>query len=148
MIERTEETSIQISNNDMEVVMRAVKALAVLFVGLVVAPVQAQQPVEEPAKLAPGIVVVAVEDMHCANCAKKVARKLYALKGVKRVSPSLEKDTVTIHVPADQSVAIVRIWSAVAAGGVKPVELRFGTERLDAEAIAPLLAAAKGSEVR
>ena len=152
MIERTKETSIQLSNNDMEVVMRAVKVLAVLLVGLVVAPVQAQQPVEapaqEPAKLAPGIVVVAVEDMHCATCAKKVARKLYALKGVKRVSPSLEKDTVTIHVPADQSVTVVRIWSAVAAGGVKPVELRFGTERLDAEAIAPLLAAAKASEVR
>jgi len=128
--------------------MRAVKALAVLITCVVTAPVLAQQPIGETARLAPGVVVVAVEDMHCATCAKKVARKLYAVKGVKRVAPSLEKDTVTIHVPADQSVAVVRIWSAVAASGVKPVELRFGTERLDAEAIEPLLAAAKASQVR
>ena len=128
--------------------MRAVKVLAVLFACAVAAPVLAQQSVGTPTKLAPGIVVVTVEDMHCATCAKKVARKLYAIKGVKRVAPSLEKDLVTVHVPADQPVAVVRIWSAVAASGVKPVELRFGVERFDAEAIEPLLAAAKGSEVR
>jgi copper chaperone CopZ len=132
----------------MEVEMRAVKVLAVLIAGVVAAPVLGQQPIEAPEKLAPGVVVVAVEDMHCATCAKKVARKLYAVKGVKRVAPSLEKDLVTVHVPTDRPVAIVTIWSAVAASGVKPVELRFAAERLDADAIAPLLAAAKGSEVR
>ena len=129
--------------------MRAVKVLAAVLLACSAAtPVLAQQPIEAPTKLAPGVVVVAVDDMHCAHCAKKVSRKLYAVKGVKRVSPSLEKDTVTIHVPADQPVAVVRIWTAVAAAGVNPVELRFGTERLDAEAIEPLLAAAKASEVR
>jgi copper chaperone CopZ len=131
----------------MEVVMRAIKVLAVLLVCAIASPVLAQQPVGEPTRLAPGIVVVAVEDMHCATCAKKVARKLYAVKGVKRVAPSLEKDVVTVHVPADQPVAVVTIWSAVAASGVKPVELRFGTERFDAEAIEPLLAAARASAV-
>ncbi len=128
--------------------MRAAKVLVVLFVCAVAAPVLAQQPMAQTKKLAPGVVIVAVEDMHCATCAKKVARKLYAVKGVKRVAPSLEKDLVTVHVPADRPVAVVTIWSAVAASGIKPVELRFGTERLDAEAIAPLLAAAKASQVR
>lgn len=128
--------------------MRAVKVLAVLFACALAAPVLAQQPAEAPEKLAPGVVVVAVEDMHCATCAKKVARKLYALKGVKRVSPSLEKDVVTVYVPADRPVAVAQIWSAVAAGGVKPVELRFGAERLDAAAVEPLLVAAGASEVR
>ncbi len=128
--------------------MRAVKVLAFLIAGVAAAPVQGQQPIDAPEKLAPGIVVVAVEDMHCATCAKKVARKLYAVKGVKRVSPSLEKDLVTIHVPTDRPVAVVTIWSAVAASGVKPVELRLGAERWDADAIEPLLAAQKASEVR
>ena len=128
--------------------MRAGKVLAALVACSFAAPLWAQPPSETPAKLAPGVVVVEVEDMHCATCAKKVARKLYAVKGVKRVSTSLEKDTVTVRVPTDRPVGVVRIWSAVAAGGVKPVELRFGTERLDAESIAPLLAAAQASEAR
>lgn len=128
--------------------MRAVGILRILLAWAVVTPALAQTPAEETKPLPPGIVEVAVDDMHCATCAKKVARKLYAVKGVKRVSPSLEKDVVTVHLPAGQPVPVVRIWSAVSAGGVKPVELRFEAERLDAEAIAPLLAAAKAAAVR
>lgn len=99
--------------------------------------------VAETPRLAPGRVEIAVKDLHCATCAKKVARKLYAVRGVRKVSSSLKHDLLVVTLPANQTVPAATIWSAVVAGGVPPVELRFGEQRLDAEAMKPLLAAAK-----
>lgn len=101
----------------------------------------------ETPRLAPGRVEISVEDLHCASCAKKVARKLFAVKGVQKVTSSLKDDLLVVTLPAKQSVPAAAIWSAVVAGGVPPAELRFGTERLNAEAMKPLLAAAKAASI-
>lgn len=105
------------------------------------------QAAAETPRLVPGRVEIAVEDLHCKTCAKKVARKLYAVKGVRKVSSSLKHDLVVVTLPAKQTVPAVALWKAVEAGGVPPTELRFGVERLDAEAMKPLLAAAKQGAV-
>lgn len=120
---------------------------AVLVLLLAAGGVSAQDAVAP--RLAPGRVEISVNDLHCATCAKKVARKLYAVKGVKKVSASLEKDLVVVLVPADKPVPAAAIWSAVAASGdVKPVELRFGDQRLDAKQMKPLLASARAAVAR
>lgn len=98
--------------------------------------------------LPPGRVEVLVEDLHCATCVKKVARKLYALKGVKKVTGTVSDDLVVVALPANQEVPVAALWSAVEAGGVKPLELRYLDLRLDAEAVAPLLAEAKEKTTR
>lgn len=103
--------------------------------------------VGETPRLAPGRVEITVKDLHCATCAKKVARKLYAVKGVRKVSSSLKHDLVVVSLPANQAVPAATIWSAVVSSGIPPVELRFGEQRLDAEAMKPLLAAAKSGAV-
>lgn len=101
----------------------------------------------ETQRLAPGRVEIAVEDLHCKSCAKKVARKLYAVKGVRKVTSSLKHDLVVVTLSKKQAVPAAALWSAVEAGGVPPAELRFDVQRLDAEAMKPLLAAAKSEAV-
>ncbi len=41
--------------------------------------------------------------------------------------------------PAKQSVEPATLWQAVVAGGVKPTEIRYAAQRLDAKQMAPLL---------
>lgn len=94
---------------------------------------------DSPSKpLPPGQVVIEVEDLHCGSCAKKVARKLYAVQGVKNVSTDLKKDRVTITLTARQPVEPVTLWRAVERGGQKPVLLRHAAERIDPERLAAL----------
>lgn len=89
-----------------------------------------------------GRVEIDVKDLHCKNCAKKVARKLYAVRGVKQVKSNLKKDLVTVTLTRGVTPEPVTLWTAVDAGGVKPVRLRHADQSLDADAMAPLLAEA------
>ncbi len=117
--------------------------IALFFSGLMLA-VPAQS-AEAPKTLPPGRVEVAVADLHCATCAKKVARKLYSVKGVKRVTSSLKHDLVVVTMHARFEVPAAKIWSAVSAADVPPVEIRYADQRLDAEKMKPLLTAAKAA---
>ncbi|MEO0530556.1 MAG: hypothetical protein AAF266_08260, partial [Planctomycetota bacterium] len=76
---------------------------------------------------------------------KKAARKLYAVKGVRKVRRSLKHDLLVVSLPPKQPVPVAALWSAVAASETPPVELRYADQRLDAEAIAPLLTAYKAT---
>lgn len=91
----------------------------------------AQQTPTKP--LPPGRVEIQLEDLHCSSCAKKVARKLYALKGVRKVKGYIKADLVVVLVPTNQTIDPKAIWKAALAGGVKPVELRYADQRLNAE---------------
>ena len=93
--------------------------------------------------LPPGRVEVTVTDLHCKTCAKKVARKLYTVKGVKRVTSSLKHDLVVVTMHAKFEVPAAKIWSAVASADIPPVEIRYADQRLNAEQMQPLLTAAK-----
>lgn len=117
--------------------------IALFSAGLLLAvPAQAA---EKPKTLPPGRVEVAVTDLHCATCAKKVARKLYSVKGVKRVSSSLKDDLVVVTMHARFEPPVAKLWSAVAAADIPPVEIRYADQRLDAEKMKPLLTAAKAA---
>lgn len=112
------------------------------FLSLIVVASFASAATPAPKPLPPGVVQVSVENLHCATCAKKVARKLYALQGVKKVSTSLKQNLVTVYLPANKEAPITKLWNAIASADQKPVELRVGSERLNAEEMAPLIAAA------
>ena len=63
-----------------------------------VAPAPTPRP-ESPVKklkLAPGETALYVADLHCKTCAKKIASKLYAVKGVMRVRTDVKDDVVII----------------------------------------------------
>ncbi|TWT46770.1 heavy-metal-associated domain-containing protein [Botrimarina hoheduenensis] len=93
---------------------------------------------EEPRVLPTGRIEIAIEDLHCGTCAKRVARKLYGLKGVQKVSWDLSADLVVVYQPASQPVSVLPLWAAVTAGGVKPAAIRYEAIHLDAAAIGAL----------
>lgn len=101
-----------------------------------------------PAPLPPGRVEIAVEDLHCPSCAKKVARKLYAVRGVKKVSSDVKKDLVFVTLARGATPDPATLWRAVEAGGQTPVLLRFGNQSFDPERIAPLIAKSGGGPVK
>ncbi|MEQ8847073.1 heavy-metal-associated domain-containing protein [Botrimarina sp.] len=101
----------------------------------------------QPQPLAPGIVQVTVEDLHCATCARKAARKLYAVKGVRKVTASLANDTLVITLPADRQAPVASLWRAVTDAELKPVSLRWADQSVDRESIKPLLASRPANAV-
>ena len=88
-------------------------------------------PAAEPAKpapvkklkLAPGQSAVYVTNMHCKTCAKKIARKLYTLKGVSRVSTNVKDNLAIITPQPKKRVPAKSMWSAVQSAGFQPVKL-------------------------
>ncbi|MGL4512849.1 MAG: heavy-metal-associated domain-containing protein [Lacipirellulaceae bacterium] len=95
-----------------------------------------------PRTLPSGIVEVSVEEIHCAGCAKKIARKLYGVKGVQKVASDLKKAVVTVTMTKGATIAPAPLWRAVETGGAKPVELRYADRTIDAEQVAALEAPA------
>src|SRR5215212_2177565 len=65
-----------------------------------------------------------VHDMHCSDCAKKIARKLYAIPGVVEVRADVNKNVAYVVPQKDKTVAPRAVWEAVESAG-------FGVARLD-----------------
>jgi copper chaperone CopZ len=65
-----------------------------------------------------------VHDMHCADCAKKIARKLYAIPGVVEVRADVNKNIVYVVPQKDKTLAPRAVWEAVESAG-------FAVARLD-----------------
>jgi copper chaperone CopZ len=66
---------------------------------------------------------ILVKDMHCADCAKKVARKLYAVKGVKGVRAVVKTNTATVTPEKGKQPSPLAMWEAVEEAGFIPVRL-------------------------
>lgn len=66
---------------------------------------------------------VRVDNMHCADCAKKIARKLYTVPGVVRVKTNLQAHTATVTPEAGKHLSPRALWDAVEKSGFKPVLL-------------------------
>lgn len=66
---------------------------------------------------------VFVTDMHCGACAKKIARKLYAVPGVVKVQTSVKKSVAVVTPQKTRQVAPRAVWEAVEKAGFKPVKL-------------------------
>lgn len=116
--------------------------LALTALLAIASPSLGSDPAAKPSPLPPGIVKISVDDLHCATCARRAARKLYAVKGVLKVSSSLKKDVIVIKLPVKQPIPVARLWSAVAAADVQPVSLRHGAEEFDDRKIKKMLAQA------
>jgi copper chaperone CopZ len=58
-----------------------------------------------------------VHNMHCADCAKQIARKLYALPGVVEVRADVPKNIAYVVPQKDKSLAPRSMWEAVESAG-------------------------------
>ena len=85
----------------------------------------AQKPAQKapPLKLAPGQSAVFVKNMHCAGCARKIARKLYGVKGVVKVQTNVKANRTIVTPQAKKKVSATAIWSAVKKAGFPPTKL-------------------------
>jgi len=77
----------------------------------------AQKPATAPA------TVIKVSDMHCAACAQKISRKLYAVPGVVQVKTNLKQHAAVITPEKNRQPNPLAVWEAVEAAGFAPTEL-------------------------
>jgi len=64
---------------------------------------------------------VVVKKMHCKGCAKRIAAKLYEVRGVQEVRVDVEKKTLLVA--GDDHVSPRALWEAVEAAKDQPVRL-------------------------
>ena len=60
---------------------------------------------------------IQVHNMHCGECAKKIARKLYAVPGVVEVRADVGKNTAYVVPQKDKSLSSRTLWEAVESSG-------------------------------
>jgi copper chaperone CopZ len=73
----------------------------------------------------PGVTytTIYVQDMHCGECAKTIARKLYAIPGVVEVRADVAKNVAYVVPQKDKTVPSKSVWEAVEAAGFRVVRL-------------------------
>ena len=54
-----------------------------------------------------------ISDMHCKHCAKKIASKLYTVKGVRSVTTNVDQGLAVIVPSAGQVINPANLWQAV-----------------------------------
>jgi copper chaperone CopZ len=91
-------------------------------------------------KLAPGEMAIYVSNMHCSHCAKKIASKLYRLKGVVKVKTDVKLHLAIVTPQAKKQVDSKAAWAAVRSAGFKPTKLvgPQGTFVVDAKTKEPV----------
>jgi copper chaperone CopZ len=62
---------------------------------------------------------IIVDDMHCADCAKRIARKLYAVPGVVEVRADVGKNVAYVVPQKDRALSARSLWVAVESAGFK-----------------------------
>jgi copper chaperone CopZ len=62
---------------------------------------------------------IIVDDMHCADCAKRIARKLYAVPGVVEVRADVGKNVAYVVPQKDRTLSPRSLWVAVESAGFK-----------------------------
>jgi len=93
------------------------------FLFLIVAAMLWTQFGDEAQAASPEITTVHVRDMHCENCARKIARKLFAVSGVVKVQASVKQDLVLVTPQAGKTLSARAIWEAVIDGEAEPTKL-------------------------
>ena len=71
----------------------------------------------------PEPTTVYVKEMHCESCARRMAGKLFAVKGVVKVQASVKKRLLLITPQAGKSLSARALWDAVVAGEGEPLKL-------------------------
>jgi copper chaperone CopZ len=88
------------------------------LVATVVLTLASQAPAEEPAW-----TTITCKEMHCGGCAKKIAARLYVVRGVKEVRVNVGKKTVLIAPLANKTLSPRAMWEAVEKAKDQPVRL-------------------------
>lgn len=102
--------------------------------------VMASDTMESPVVLPAGKFVINLEELHCATCAKKLSRKLYAVKGVSKVETDVKKNQAVVYVPKEQTLEPKTLWLAAIEGKTKPTDLRYLDQTVTAEQMKQILA--------
>ena len=66
---------------------------------------------------------IRVQNMHCDACAKKIARKLYAVPGVVEVRADVAKNIAYVVPQKDKPLSPRTLWESVEAAGFKVARL-------------------------
>ena len=66
---------------------------------------------------------IAVTNMCCAGCAKKIARKLYEVRGVTAVHYNVKAKSLTITPQRGMTLSPRALWEAVVKGEDQPIRL-------------------------
>ncbi len=61
--------------------------------------------------------------MHCADCAKQIARKLYAVPGVVEVRADVAKNIAYAVPQKDKTLSPKQLWAAVESAGFQVARL-------------------------
>ena len=101
-------------------------SLALLSAFLLALPTFAASPQKSSKikiKKAPHETVIFVDDLHCKNCAKKMARKLYAVKGVVKVRTDLKADVAIVTPQKKKQLDPLALWKAAKTAGFPAIKL-------------------------
>jgi len=71
----------------------------------------------------PAWTTVTVQEMHCAGCAKKLAARLYAVRGVKEIRADVKSKTLFIAPQESKQVSPRALWEAVVKAKSVPIRL-------------------------
>jgi copper chaperone CopZ len=74
-------------------------------------------------KRAANETAIYVADMHCAGCAKKIAGRLFRVKGVMRVRTDYRVDLAIVTPQAKKQLDPKALWAAVQAARKHPTKL-------------------------
>jgi copper chaperone CopZ len=64
-----------------------------------------------------------VHNMHCGECAKQIARKLYAVPGVVEVRADVAKNIAYVVPQKDKALSARALWTAVESAGFSVARL-------------------------
>jgi copper chaperone CopZ len=79
--------------------------------------------VKKALKMRESETAIFVGDMHCANCAKKVARKLYGVKGVVKVRTDIKVDVAIVTPQQNRELDANALWAAAEKSGILPIKI-------------------------
>ena len=80
-------------------------------------------PVETKLKIAETDTVIHVGDLHCKTCAKKIARRLYTVKGVVKVRTDIGANVAIVTPQTKKTLDVKALWVASQKAGFPPVKL-------------------------
>lgn len=66
---------------------------------------------------------IAIADMHCGGCAKKIAARLSEVPGVATVQTDLEAKTAVVRPKAQTVLSPRALWEGVEKAGKQPIKL-------------------------
>ncbi len=86
-------------------------------------PAEAGAPVETKLKIAETDTTIYVGDLHCKTCAKKIARRLYTVKGVMKVRTDVGANVAIVTPQSKKTLDVKALWVAAHKAGFPPVKL-------------------------